>query len=583
MQSDDKQWDSSGAPPDDAANAPSPDPKADAAASGLYGGEPRGSADATTPPATPPSEPAPTTPEAPWQPAPPAPPAAPSGWTLPAPPQWGAPPNHPNQWGAPPPPPPPTWQPGQSWGAPPAPPAWQPGQSWGQPPTPPAWQPQPGWGSSQTPGSGGYGAMPPAVDAGRRRPSRLPQILVVIAACLISFSGGMLVDHSVFPNTTSTGGPGSTAAPNGSLQDSSLYNEAVQIVKQNFVGRSSVTDQQLLYGSIKGLIDSLGDTGHSTFLTPQEYQSLQASLSASVAGIGVILSDTSGAFTVDRVVAGSPAEAAGVKVGDVITAVDGSSTTGLTIDELTAKVRGTAGTKVTITVMHIGSTTPVDLTMTRANINVPLAGWGMIPGTHTADIALVEFSTGASDQVKTDITAAEKAGATSIILDLRGNPGGYATEAQEVASEFLKSGVVYIEQDAAGNNTDINVDSSQTHTSLPLVVLVDHDSASSSEIVAGALQDSNRAKIVGEPTFGTGTVLQQFQLSDGSVIFLGTRYWLTPNGHRIFGVGIKPDQTVALATGALPVDPTTLASMTTAQFQSTTDAQLLAAVKDLNP
>ncbi|MFI5258635.1 MAG: S41 family peptidase [Candidatus Limnocylindrales bacterium] len=562
---DDKKWDNSGTPPDEAAKLPGPDTKAEAAASRLYGSEPGGPADAATPPPTPP-----------------APPAPQSGWTPPPPPQWAAPSGQPNQWG-PPPPAPPTWHSSGSWGAPPPPPAWQPGQGWQQPPTPP-WQPQPGWGPSQTPGPDSYGTMPPAGDAGRRRPSRLPQMLVVIAACLIAFSGGMLVDHSVFPNTTSTnGGPGSTATANGTLQDSSLYNEAVQIVKQNFVGRSSVTDQQLLYGSIKGLVDSLGDTGHSTFLTPQEYQSLQASLSASVAGIGVILSGSSGAFTVDRVVAGSPAEAAGVKAGDVITAVDGTSTTGLTIDQLSAKVRGTAGTQVTITVLHVGSTTPVDITMTRANITVPLTGWGMVPGTHTADIVLVEFSTGASDQVKTDIAAAQKAGATSLILDLRGNPGGYAAEAQEVASEFLSSGIVYIEQDAAGNNTDINVDPAQTHSSLPLVVLVDHDSASSSEIVAGALQDSSRAKIVGEPTYGTGTVLQQFQLSDGSVIFLGTRYWLTPDGHRIFGVGIKPDQVVAMPTNAVPTDPTTLGSMTTAQFQSTTDAQLLTAVKDLNP
>ena len=164
---------------------------------------------------------------------------------------------------------------------------------------------------------------------------------------------------------------------------------------------------------------------------------------------------------------------------------------------------------------------------------------------------------------------------------MRGNPGGYAVEAQAVASEFISSGTVYIEQDANGKNTNITVDSSQPHTNLPLVVLVDHNSASSSEIVAGALQDSGRGKIVGQATFGTGTVLQKFDLADGSVIFLGTAYWLTPSGHKIFGVGIKPDESVALAAGVVPIDPTTLGTMTTAQLNSSGDAELLAAVKDL--
>jgi len=374
----------------------------------------------------------------------------------------------------------------------------------------------------------------------------------------------------------------SAASPNGSSSASSLYDQALQIIKQNFVGRSSVTDQQLLYGSIKGMVDSLGDTGHSTFLTPQEYAAFQASLGDTVVGIGVMLSDDAGVFTVTKVLTGSPAETAGVKAGDVITAVDGTTTTGMSFDVLTTKIRGAAGTKVTITVIHLGSTAPVNITITRASLTVPLAEWGMVPGTHIADIALAEFSTGASDQLWTDITAAQAAGATSMVLDLRGNPGGYAAEAQEVASEFMSSGIVYIEQDANGKNSNVMVNTARARTTLPLVVLVDHDSASSAEIVAGALQDSHRAlKIVGVPTYGTGTVLQAFPLADGSVIILGTSWWLTPAGHRIFGVGITPDQSVQMPIGVYPTDPSTFTSMTSAQFAASTDAQLTAAVDDL--
>jgi carboxyl-terminal processing protease len=310
---------------------------------------------------------------------------------------------------------------------------------------------------------------------------------------------------------------------------------------------------------------------------------MQSSLTANFAGIGVILSDDAGAYKVDRVLDGAPALAAGVKAGDLITAVDGKSTANMTFNQLETAIRGTAGTKVVVTVIHLGSTEPVDITITRAHVTVPLASWGMVPGTHVADISLAEFSDGAADQVQSDIDSARKAGASSIIFDLRGNPGGYADQAKEVASEFLSSGVVYIQQDAHGGNTRETVDPARAHTNLPLVVLVDHDSASSSEIVAGALQDSGRARIVGVNTFGTGTVLQPFPLSDGSVILLGTAWWLTPNGHRIFGVGITPNQTVQMPSTGSPTDPTALGTMTSTQFDASGDSQLLAAVADLNP
>ena len=516
----------------------------------------------------------------PWSP-PPAPepppqsPPAPQGWP-PQPAQaWPPQPNQawppqPNQaW-----PPAPGWQPSQGW--PP-----QPNQSW---PPNQGWPPQPNqsWPPAQPPVPPQWNAPVGTDRPLPSRPSRLPQILVFIAACMISFSGGLVVDHVAFGSgTTSTSAQPTDIGPGSSLQGNSLYQEALQVIRQNFVGRSSLTDQQLLYGSIKGLVDSLGDTGHSVFLTPDEYKAFQNSLSATVAGIGVLVSSSSGSLTIDKVVAGSPAAAAGLKAGDLITAVDGVSTTGQTFDQVGPKIRGPEGTQVKITVVRSGSATPLDFTITRAQIAVPLVEWGIVPGTHVADIALAQFDTGATDQLKTAMNEATTAGATSIVLDLRGNPGGYASEATSVASQFLTDGVIYIEQDASGNDISIRVDTSQPHTNVPLMVLVDHDSASSSEIVAGALQDSGRAKIVGVATFGTGTVLQQFQLSDGSVIILGTKYWLTPSGHKIFGVGIKPDEAVAMPSGAVPLDPSALGSMTTAQLNSSGDAELLAAVHDL--
>jgi carboxyl-terminal processing protease len=571
-QDDEKNQGNSGAPPDQTMGwSPADGPLADAASGP---GQP-----ATADEAAPSSDQAaPGAPQAPDQ----TPPPAPQGWwpqQPPAPPAWQAGPG---------------WQPPASWPPqqpqqpawPPAPPVqgWAPQQpqtGWAPPLPQPAWppQPQPTWPPQPRPFDQGSA---PAGDLAAR-PTRLPAVLAVIAACLISFSAGMVTDHFAFPTTVTNtaGSPSSTSAATISASDAALYQEALQLVKQNFVGISGITDQQLLYGSIRGMVDSLGDTGHSTFLTPAQSKAMQSELSGSIAGIGVVLSADTTTFKIVRVVTGSPAAAGGIKPGDVITAVDGASTSTMTLDDLTSKIRGTAGTKVTISVLHLGSTSSVDVTMTRANISVPLVDWGMVPGTHVADIALTEFASGASDELKTAISDAKSAGATSLVLDLRGNPGGYASEAQEVASEFLSSGVVYKQQDSKGHDTDVNVDTSQVHTDLPLVVLVDHDSASSSEIVAGALQDSGRAKIVGVATFGTGTVLQQFTLSDGSVILLGTSYWLTPNGHKIFGVGITPDQKVTMPTGVFPLDPAELTTMSAVQFSSIGDAELLAAVNDL--
>jgi carboxyl-terminal processing protease len=398
-------------------------------------------------------------------------------------------------------------------------------------------------------------------------------ILTVLAAIVLAFAGGMVVDHLAVPSHQE--------AASQPLKDFAVYEQALQDIRDHYVGRNALTDQQLLYGSISGLVDSLGDTNHTRFLTPQEYQQMTSQLSGKVAGIGILVTDTNGALTIVRVIAGSPAESAGVKAGDQITAVGGVSTAGMTFDQLAAKIRGEIGTKVTISVIHAGTTTPVDISMTRANVTTPLVDWNIVPGTHIADIALFEFSSGAADQIHEAVVAAQKANATSIVLDLRGNPGGLASEAQTVASEFMSTGVIYLEEDASGKRTEVSVDKSRLSTALPMVVLVDHGTASAAEIVAGAMQDSLRAKVIGVTTIGTGTVLQPYQLSDGSVLLLGVADWLTPAGHRIFGKGITPDQTVALPTAGQAIDPIELSTMTGAQLQASGDAQLLAALKAL--
>ncbi len=365
------------------------------------------------------------------------------------------------------------------------------------------------------------------------------------------------------------------------LEDFDVYVEALREIRQNYVDRDSLTDEQLLYGSIRGMVDSLGDYNHSTFLTPEEYADLANELSGSVAGIGVLIGDDNGAFVVDRVIRDSPADKAGIKPGDRITAVDGASVAGLDFDGLAGKIRGEVGTRVTITVIHAGSAEPVELTMARAEVSMPLVDWGMIPGTTIADIALYEFSAGAADQVEQAIDEAEALGASGIVLDLRGNPGGYAGEATSVLGLFLTGGVAYIEEDADGNRDETMVATNRPTTSLPLAVLVDEYTASAAEVVAGCLQDTGRAQIIGMNTVGTGTILLPFTLSDGSVLLLGVVDWLTPDGNRIFGVGIAPDTEVAMAQGVFPLDPFYFETMTKSQLEDAGDAQLQKAIEVL--
>ena len=202
-----------------------------------------------------------------------------------------------------------------------------------------------------------------------------------------------------------------------------------------------------------------------------------------------------------------------------------------------------------------------------------------MPGSTTALIRLEQFSSGAADDVVKALNDARAAGADRIVLDLRGNPGGYVNEAVGIASQFLPSGLVYVERNAADERTEHAVTPDGVATDLPLVVLVDGNTASSSEIVSGALQDAGRAKVVGETTFGTGTVLGEFALTDGSALRIGTVEWLTPDGRRIWHEGIAPDVPVTLPDGIEPLTTDDVSKLSPAGVDSMTDAQLSRALE----
>ena len=415
--------------------------------------------------------------------------------------------------------------------------------------------------------------------AGRRRETAIRRTAIGLALALM-FSVGIGVGRFVPPaeGGTDTTTPNPTGSPT-SAQELALISHAWEILHDQYVGADQLDDRALAYAAIRGLTEAVGDTGHTSFLTPEERAERANELSGSYVGIGVrIDAGEDGLPVIETVFRGSPAETAGLMTGEEIIEVDGKTTTEHGLDEVAGWVRGEAGTTVKIEV-RTGSNGPErEVSIIRADVAEVVVSWAMVPGTTTAFLRLDQFSHGAADDMKAALGELKAAGADRLILDLRGNPGGFVNEAVGVASQFLSSGDVYVERDAAGKETRHAVSSGGVATDLPLVVLVDGGTASSAEIVSGALQDAGRAQIVGVKTYGTGTVLGEFPLEDGSALRVGTVEWLTPKGRRIWHEGIVPDVIVERAATIAPIGPDDIRSMTPAQAAALTDPQLARAL-----
>ena len=428
----------------------------------------------------------------------------------------------------------------------------------------------------------GPSQAPTSPAAGRGHRSALVGVVVGIALVL-TFSAGIGIGRLVGPSGATNGSiPDPASSPGASAPTTfGLIKEAWDTIHKQFVGKSELDDRALIYGAIEGLTQAVGDTGHTDFMTAQEREERNDSLSGSYVGIGVRIdpTDEGGLPQVVGVFDGSPAEAAGLQVDDVILQVDGRTTSGRTIDEVAEWVRGEAGTTVVLTLRHGADGPERTVSIVRADVPVEPVSWALVPGTTTALIRLEQFSSGAADDLVSALKEIRDAGAERLVLDLRGNPGGYVNEAVGVASQFLSSGLVYIERNADDERTEHPVSPDGVATDLPLVVLVNGNTASSAEIVSGALQDAGRAKIVGETTYGTGTVLGEFVLSDGSALRVGTVEWLTPEGRRIWHEGIAPDVPVAFGDSDVPLTPDDVRELTAAAAGSVPDPQLARALE----
>jgi carboxyl-terminal processing protease len=306
-----------------------------------------------------------------------------------------------------------------------------------------------------------------------------------------------------------------------------------QIVKRHY---SHPDPNKVLEGAIQGMLEVLSDP-YTTYMTPQEYEDFRNTLEHHYAGIGAVLhAAATGEILITEVYAGTPAEQAGLQAGDRILTVDGQSVTGEKVDKVAALIRGESGTDVVLTIQR-GRAAPQTITVTRQAIHLPTVT-SQDMGNGVGYIRILSFGSHTSKEFFEAYEALKETSPNGILLDLRGNGGGYVLSALEIADSFLSEGTLLIlhgEQGAIAYKADERAED------MPLVVLVDQDTASASEMLAGALQQNKRAKLVGTQTFGKGTMQEPFDLPNGGVLKLSVDQWALADGKTIDKVGLTPD------------------------------------------
>ncbi len=397
--------------------------------------------------------------------------------------------------------------------------------------------------------------------------SRRAAILPIAVTVVALLTGGALFLSGYSMGRQASAEPGTPGSESAAFRP---FWDTYQTIRDRFAG-GDVSRDAVVQGAIRGMIDSLDDP-YSQYLTSGEYRSNLQGISGEFEGIGAELATQASDGTATcatlgptcRLViiaplGGSPAEKAGLRAGDLVLATDGVPLDGLSVDAARAKIRGPKGSVLELSVVR-GSAAPFALRITRDVIlEQEVESKALADGT-VGYVRLEGFSDRSAAELTDALRTHVQAGRKLLILDLRGNPGGYVTAARVVASQFIGSGTIFWEQDAKGNQsaTEAIPGGVATDPSIQVVALIDRGSASASEIVAAALQDTGRATLVGQRSFGKGTVQQWQELpGEGGAFRLTIARWLSPDKRWIHNVGIEPDVTVALpANVALGTDPT---------------------------
>lgn len=376
---------------------------------------------------------------------------------------------------------------------------------------------------------------------------------VLLAA---TFSAGILVGHFMpagaqlpivndFLPVQPTAAPEQLSATPEDMQTLfAPFWEAWNIVHSEFVDQP-LDDVTLMRGAIRGMMEAVGDK-QTFYMDPVVYETETSALSGEYEGIGAFVDTTGDYLSIISPIEGSPAEAAGLKPGDLIIAIDGVDMTGTPPEEARQKVIGPAGTTVTLSVAREGQEEPLEFIITRAKITIPSVTGKMLEN-DIAYIDINQFGDKTTSELNTVLGELLPQNPKGIIIDLRNNGGGYLQTSIEVASEFIDKGVILYERYGDGSRDTYNALGNGRATDLPIVVLVNEGSASASEILAGALQDYERAQLVGVITYGKGSVQQWIPLSDeNGAARVTIARWLTPDERLIDGVGLTPDFTVEL-------------------------------------
>lgn len=359
---------------------------------------------------------------------------------------------------------------------------------------------------------------------------------------LVCFSLGLLVywgGNTVLANTAKK-----------SQLDTSLLYRVQGILQQKFDG--DIDPQKQSEGAVAGSVAALGDP-YTIYLDEKSNQELSNDLKGELSGIGVEVGQKNGKLTVIAPIDGTPAAKAGIRSGDYIAAIDGVDSRSLTVDEAVSKIRGEKGTKVKLTIVR-GSEQPKEIEITRDLINVPSVSYEMKPG-NVGYIKIRRFGDDTSAMVRSAASTLKSQGAKSVVIDVRDNPGGYLQTSVDVASQFMSEGVVVEERSKHTKDKTINAQSGGLMTEIPVIMLINNGSASASEILAGALKDNKRATLVGEKTYGKGSVQEVVCLSGsslfgsdckGAALKVTVAHWYTPDGVNISKEGIRPDTEVKL-------------------------------------
>lgn len=340
-----------------------------------------------------------------------------------------------------------------------------------------------------------------------------------------------------------------TPASQANIQEQfQVFWEAWDIIERDFNRDGPLDTQKMIHGATRGMIEALGDP-HTVFIEPAQAEILSQDLEGSFQGIGATVDMIDGYLVIIEPLQDSPAALAGLLPGDVVLEVDGQSLEGMGLMEAIALIRGPRDSEVRLLVHREGMSEPLEVDITRTTIDLPTVTHRMLDE-EIAYLRLSEFNGQATTRLQTALTELLAQNPRALVFDLRGNPGGYLHIAVEVASQFIRDGVVVTEKDAQGEVTEYRADGQGMALDIPLAVLVDGGSASAAEIVAGAIQDAGRGVLIGRPTYGKGSVQVTHTLNDGSAVRVSIARWRTPSGRQLDKDGLSPDILVPIDSEA---------------------------------